>query len=469
MRAQSMIQRAILIGVALILLLTVPAERGVFPTAADRLALQRARENGADLTEWQLLARFVSANPRDAEAWARMGTLDHYSGLCEQAVFEFEQAARHGDISDSNLVAYGECLVALGDFQAAIALLAPRLDGVDIPNGLELLLARAYLRQDDLEQAFDAIKSWARLEINDARAQMYLGLYQALVNPADALATLQQAADISDEYESAYQQVQTAINKGTLQESPAYRLLELGRAYGSLGEWELAQAAFRSAVQFDPGYAEAHAWLGEAQQQLGEDGSAELQKALALNPSSILARAMQALALQRQGDAEGALAALEEIAAREPDKPEWFIALGEARARLGDLAGALDDFQRATTLQPENVAVWQALAEFSLAYQYQVNTSGAPAANKSVLLAPKSPRSLDLAGQAALTAGNLAGAEGFFRTAIAQDPRYATAHLHLALVLFQREDDAGAFQELQKAAALGSLEAVNLLSQMATP
>jgi tetratricopeptide (TPR) repeat protein len=468
MRAQTKIQRAILIGVALLLLLAVRPEQGLFPTNADWMALERARESGDDLIEWQLLARFVSADPKDTDSWERMGVLDHRGGLCEQAVFEFEQAARHGNLSTSSLIPYGDCLVALGNLQAAADLLAPQLDTVEIPSGLELLLARIYLRLGDLERASYSIRLWAGREAEDARARQYLGLIQVLSSPADGLATLRQAADLSNENENAYRQIQTAVNKGELQESQAYRALELGRAYGSLGEWEMALFAFNSAVAADPEYAEAHAWLGEAQQQLGEDGSAELQKALALNPTSILAQAMNALALQRQGNIQAALATLEQIASQEPDNPQWLIALGQARAQLGDLEGALSEFLKATKLQPENVAVWQALAEFSLSYQYQVTSTGTPAANKAVLLAPESPYSLDLAGQAAITNGELDEAESYFKTAIERDPRYAPAHLHLALIFFQREDINLGLHELQRAAALGNPEAQNLLTQMTT-
>jgi tetratricopeptide (TPR) repeat protein len=461
-----MLRRAILIGVALLLLLAIRPESGLFPSDADRLALERARESGAELTEWQLLAGFVSADPKDAESWERMGVLDHRSGLCEQAVYEFEQASTNIQLSVNGLIPYGECLLTLGELQAAAELLAPQLDTAESSPGLELLLAKTYLRLGDLEKADHAIRVWAGREPDNPRACLYLGLFQALTYPADALATLQDAADRSNEYTYAYRQVQTAINKGELQESTAYRALELGRAYGSLDEWELAEYAFKSAVQQDPEYAEAHAWLGEAQQHLGKDGSAELQKALTLNPKSILTQAMNALALQRQGDAQGALTTLEQIAAQEPGDPQWAIALGQARAQLGDLEGALSEYQKAIAVEPENVAVWQAMAEFSLGYQYQVSAVGSPAANKAVLLAPNNPRSLDLAGQAALSNGEQDEAEGYFLAAIQSDSRYAPAHLHLALVFFQQGNDEAAFQELQKAAALGNAEAQNLLAQM---
>jgi tetratricopeptide (TPR) repeat protein len=466
MRARFVNYRAILIGMALVILLAVAPERGNFPSAVDIRALELARISGADMEEWRLLARFVSARPNDAALWERMGVLDHRNGLCKQAVFEFGLVARYGKLSTTSLIPYAECLVEQSRFNDAIDLLGPQSKGSEIPSGLEQLLARAYIRLGDVVNASNVIRNWAARESQDPQAIYYNGLYQALSDPVGAIATLQKAAGMSPEYENAFRQVQTAVNLGQLQDNPAYQALVLGRAYGSLGEWELAQYAFVTAVRADPLYAEAHAWLGEAQQQLGGDGSVELKQALTLNPDSILAQAMNALSLQRQGDAQGALEVLEKIASQEPEDPEWLIALGQSRAITGDLENALVEFQKAVALQPNNVMTWQALADFSLAYQYAVDSDGIPAAIKAVLLAPDNAHSLDLAGQAALVNGKLSEAEDYFTKAVEQDPRYAPAHLHLALVLLQYEDFSAAIAELEKAASLGNPEAENLLEQL---
>ncbi len=466
MRARSIIYRAILIGVALVFLLATAPERGRFPSAVDNRALEIARASGADMEEWRLLARFVNARPDDAKVWERMGVLDQRNGLCKQAVIEFGLAARYGKLAPSSVMSYAECLVEGGSFREAANLLAPLEKRADIPAGLEQLLARAYIRLGDAANASAVTHAWSIRENQEPQAIYYFGLYQALADPVASIKTLQKAAELSPEYDNAYRQVQSAVNLGQLQDNPAYQALVLGRAYASLGEWDLAQYAFITAVQADPLYAEAHAWLGEAQQQLGGDGSVELKQALTLDPDSVLAQAMNALALQRQGDAQGALEFLEKIATQESDNPEWLIALGQSRAITGDLKNALVEFQKAVALQPKNVATWQALADFCLEYQYAVDSAGIPAANKAVLLAPDNAHSLDLVGQAALMNGKPGEAEGYFVKAIWHDPRYAPAHLHLALVYLQYEDYPAAISELEKAVALGNPEAENLLGQL---
>jgi len=458
-----------LIAVALALLLAIAPDRGTFPSTGDILLLQSARDAGADLDEWRWLARFVSEHPHNARVWERMAVLDYRNGLCQQATVEFNLALSYGKLSANSLAFYGECLMELGKSQETVDLLSPHLGDANKPNGLDLLLARAYLKQDNFERALLILNDWAARETQNPQAAYTLGLYQALAEPSEALKNLQNVATQTSEYNKSYREIQTAINTAQLSDNKAYQAVVIGRTYGNLNEWDLAEYAFLTALQSEPNYPEAHAWLGEARQHLGLDGSDELQLALELNPDSIIAQALNALYLQRQGKPEKALIYLNQIAEAEPSNPGWQMALGQANAQLGKLAEARGYFQQAVALEPANVSTWQALAEFCFTYQYEVQSTGIPAANKAVLLSPDSPRSLDLAGQAALTGGNLGSAEAYLRKAIELDPHYAPAHLHLALVLLQLENTSEAQQELVKAATLGSPEAENLLAQMKTP
>ncbi|MBN2678129.1 MAG: tetratricopeptide repeat protein [Anaerolineaceae bacterium] len=458
--------QAVLIAVALAFLLAITPNRGTFPSTADIIAVQNARASGADLTEWQLLARFLSQQPQNAALWERMAILDHRNGYCEQSVFEFMQVEKNSRLASDSFIPYAECLMELGRFQDTVELLSPHTGTDTAPAGTHILLAKAWLRLGRHDQAFQVVSHWVDQKNTDPHAIYAYGLYLALIDPAEALSILQKAITLSPEMEMNYRVMQSAINLAQLSDDPAYQALEIGRAYGSLGEWELAQYAFSSAVALNPEYAEAHAWLGEAQQHLGEDGTEEFNHALSLNPDSVLARALSALALMHQGNPQAALTHLERIAELEPANPQWLISIGEAHTLLGQTDLALLDYQKATRLQPQNAAAWQALAEFSLAYQIEVQSVGIPAASKAVLLSPDDPRSLDLAAQAAMTSADLTSAEDYLRKAINLNPRYAEAHLHLALVLFQRSENAKAVQELIKAASLGNLEADNLLQQL---
>ncbi len=459
----------VFIAVALALLLAIAPDRGTFPSTADLIALHTARDAGDDLTEWRWLARFVSAHPHNASIWEHMAVLDYRNGLCQQANIEFNMAASYGKLSPETLLFYAECLLDQGKYGEVVNLLSPHLGDAYKPYGLERLLARAYLNQNDHAGALLILMDWAVPDGKDPLASYTLGLYQALTDPSESLKNLQSAASQDPEYSETYREIQTAVNTAQLSDNFAYQAVVVGQAYGNLNEWELAEYAFQTAVKVDPDYAEAHAWLGEARQHLGADGSNELQLALELNPDSILAQALNALYLQRQGRPDEALIYLNQVAEAEPANPAWQMALGQSNAQLGKLVEANGYYQHAVELEPENVTTWQALAEFCLTYQFEVQTAGIVAANKAVLLSPDSPRSLDLAGQAALIGGNLISAEYYLRKAITLDPRFAPAHLHLALVLLQQDKNQEARQELEKATTLGNLEAEHMLSQLTSP
>ncbi len=152
------------------------------------------------------------------------------------------------------------------------------------------------------------------------------------------------------------------------------------------------------AVSADAFNAEALAWLGEAQQQAGKDGKAELDKALSLDPHSTLVHALRGLYWKRQGQYASALAEYRQAAVVDPENPEWQVALGDAYSLNGDLVSALASYQKATTLAPNNALYWRLLAMFSADNSVEVLDVGLPAAKKAAGLAPKGSSGLGCTG-----------------------------------------------------------------------
>ena len=64
-----------------------------------------------------------------------------------------------------------------------------------------------------------------------------------------------------------------------MQNNEAYSLTAVAQAFARLAKWELSLAALQRAIELDPNYADAWAYLAEAQQQTGEDGKAALETA----------------------------------------------------------------------------------------------------------------------------------------------------------------------------------------------
>jgi cytochrome c-type biogenesis protein CcmH/NrfG len=99
---------------------------------------------------------------------------------------------------------------------------------------------------------------------------------------------------------------------------------------------------------------------------------------------------------------------------------------------------------------------YRLLADFSLSHRIQVQNIALPAARTALILDPQDARSLDLLGQTMLTLQDYYSAERFLLQAVARDPSYAPAHLHLGMVLVQRGEMASARLEFDLADELGS-------------
>jgi tetratricopeptide (TPR) repeat protein len=227
----------------------------------------------------------------------------------------------------------------------------------------------------------------------------------------------------------------------------------IGRALGSIGQWDLAAQAFQQAVSISAGYGEAWGFLGESRYHLDGSGKSELDKALELAPESPVVRALVALYWRRMGEPQKALDHLQAIAAQEPDEPVWKVEIANTLVDTGDLVSAQDYFQQAVKLAPESSLYWQYLARFSAEYDVDPRTLGLPAARKAILLAPEDAAALDTMGQMMTRLGDRASAERFLQRALKSDATYAQAYLHLGQIYLQ-QDVRRAHPYLKRAAEL---------------
>src|SRR4030095_2592310 len=121
------------------------------------------------------------------------------------------------------------------------------------------------------------------------------------------------ASQLDPELDPAVQTLRTALNLASINGSPSGRLVIIGRGLGLVNEWGLARAAFEEAVKKDEKNAEAWAWLGGANQQMGVScgGNGEHNQALDLNPNSSTVRGLRGLYFQRVGNFRQALTEFE--------------------------------------------------------------------------------------------------------------------------------------------------------------
>jgi tetratricopeptide (TPR) repeat protein len=373
-------------------------------------------------------------------------------------------ALDHDALSPAGWVAWGDVNYLNGDHTGAANIWRTAFGHGNVSDALYSRLAEVYQQEGDYSLAAQFLQKYVTTRPADAPAHYRLGLLLTLSDPSSALSELSTASQQDLQFDPSAQTLRSALNLALVNDSPSGRYVIIGNGLGLVNEWKLALAAFESAVQADESNAEAWAWLGEAKQQNGGAGSAELDRALALNPNSSTVRALRGLYFQRTGNFRQALIEYQTAATLDPQNPERYFSLGDTFALNGDLIRGLESYQYAVTLAPDNAATWRALARFCAQNNVHVRDVGIPAAQRALILAGDSI-SEDLLGWLWLLDGSPLDAERHFLRALELDSQYAPAHFHLGMTYLQTGDRTRAFDYLIRARDLGSSEADVFIKQ----
>lgn len=307
----------------------------------------------------------------------------------------------------------------------------------------------------------------AALEINptDPQANYQLGLVLAITSPDEAAEFLAAAQTLDPRLAPLTKRVTDALRIGELSENPAYHLTLVGQALGAIQEWPLAENALELAVEQDPNYAEAWAYLGEAQQQNGRDGYEALETAIAVDSQSYSANLLMALYWRRNGEPSEALAYLLTAEQQDPNNLLLKEDIANTYAETGQVEEGLETLHHLTADHPENSLVWQMLARLCLNYDLKVTDVGLPAARQAVLLAEDDPIALLLLGRTYFQVGNISMAERFFSEASLHEPLSAEPHYYLGLLYLNQGDLTAAENHLSQASQLDPGGSVGIQAQ----
>ena len=384
------------------------------------------------------------------DLWEKAGASAYAGRVYAEAVRLFSIARDHNSLSAEAWDMFGSAYWLNDDHATALETWQSGAERYPSSTALYDRLAMAYHEKGDYASEQEALT--ARISLGaDAQAYYRLGLLLTLSDPDRALGSLTAASSLDPEFDPVSQTLITTINLSALQPDEATRLVTLGRGLGLVNEWDLASRAFDEAIRADGKYAEAWAWLGEAKQQKDQDGRADLDRALELNPKSVLVRGLRGLYWKRQGNYQQALSEYLLAAETEPENPAWRVSIAETYAQMGDLSSALVAYQRATELASKESIYWRLLALFCAANNVQVEDVGLPAAQKAVQLAPDDASALDMLGWSYLSSGRLSLAEQTLLDAIELAPEFASAHLHLGMTYLAQADRDAAHLELTRA------------------
>jgi len=405
--------------------------------------------------------------PWRADLYERSGHSYYYAKDYGQADAAYQRAFERHALSAEGWVAWGDVNYLNNNSQRAAEIWEQALDQENPSPHLYSRLAEIYQSNGDISKAAEYLGKYVSVPSDDAAAHYRLGLLLTLSDPDRASSELVNASQLDSQFGPAVETLTAALNLASLNDSASARLVIIGRGLGLVNEWQLARAAFESAVKADKKNAEAWAWLGEANQQTGlpESGSVELDRALTLNPNSAIVRGLRGLYFQRSGNFRQALEEFQSASALEPENPTWLVSIGEAHAKLGDLIRALEAYRTATTLAPKDARYWRLLAIFCAQNNVNVKDVGVPAAQQAILLAEADTTSLDLLGWLLTLDARYEEAERMLTRALELDPQNASVHLHLGMLYLQTDDRASAYDHLVQARAAGNSEADAVLNQ----
>ena len=388
------------------------------------------------------------------DLWERAGIAAALNKNPSQAIDYFKHTPT---LTEEGWMWFGSSHLSLGDLDTAISTLEQGLRFHDSP-ALYRLLALGYRQQKNWAAERNALENQLRLKEGDVYTYYRLGLLLTVLEPEQALTNLMLASSLDPEFDPAVQTLRTALNLSATQPDASQQMVTLGRSLGLVQEWELAIAAFEKATALDEENAEAWAWLGEAKQHIAaligeavsksEIGLAELDKAVTLDHTSVVVRALRGLYWNRQGKYSQMLAEYLLAAEYEPANPAWQAGIGNAYTLRGDLAAALKAYQYAIELAPNEPTYWRLLAVFCAENGVRLEDVGLPAARKAVELAPDDPFALDALGWAYLSSGRYANAEQTLLDVIKRFPDHLPAHLHLALTYLAQGNRPAAFDKL---------------------
>jgi protein O-GlcNAc transferase len=249
-------------------------------------------------------------------------------------------------------------------------------------NGSLLRQAQAALSQGRPGDAGNLCREVLARDSRNTEARYFLGLSHALsgeidaaidqwqqllrINPRDfaTLANLGSALAQQGRHVEAISRLRAALAMDSSQAQVHYNL---GNSLLAADQIEAAAASFRAAIALNSRFAEARNNLGVAHRRAGRvaEASVEFAAALAIDPAFADARsnldsALQALydagvTLHRAGQLAGAVSSYESVLTLRPEVAEAWRDRGHALEALQRLGEALESYQKAVALAPDDL------------------------------------------------------------------------------------------------------------------
>ena len=374
--------------------------------------------------------RILEVDPDNTRAMVRLARLKARGGARDQALELLERARR----------------VNRSDFEARVMLAGLLLAGKRLEEAMQVareardlrpghpaaaaLVGRILYRQGRYEEAVEPLERWREGRPNHAAARLALAeVLIKLDRRKEAVGELHAALELSPDSLAVIRTLATAeISWGN--EREAVRLVE-----------DLRRRHPKSpAVQRVEGDV---LWLAGRYREAAE----AYRRALQLEPHTLMA-IRTAKALSKGGDLPGARSELEKWLEFHPDDTAARVELGNLLHRMGDLAGAVREYEAANALRPDSPMVLNNLA---LAYFEQGDDKAVEVAERAYRLASENPAVADTRGWILLHHGDVFQALELIRQAAERLPGVAEIRYHLASALARAGQKGQALRVIEDA------------------
>ncbi|MFC1959211.1 tetratricopeptide repeat protein [Chloroflexota bacterium] len=281
--------------------------------------------------------------------------------------------ATDGQLNSAGHIQLAETTLLRGNRKAALAHYAAAAHEQNTAQAWRLV-ADSLLAQRDWLAARDVLDALLVSDPTNSTAHYQLGVLLLPHDPRQAYEHLTVAA-ADAQLGSAAEALQAVIVASEMA-LPSVQYLQTGMALASLEQWGLAEQSFTLAVTFDPGYAEAWAYLDLARAQQDKSVGIGLEQAVLLSPTSATILLLSGLVAQIQGDHVAALQFLRLAQEQDPQNPAIAAELGSVYRLLGDYAAAEQWLQTAVGLAPADARFMTLLALFYVDAGYDLAGDG---------------------------------------------------------------------------------------------
>ena len=306
-------------------------------------------------------------------------------------------------------------------------------------------LARAYLaldRQSDAEATLRAGLSLVGAQSHDlqnerdeaAAAHVLLAALLALDDPAGAGAR-QELSVIPDDASAPIlarrEYLRETLDLAAAAASLAESARRLGLAFAQAEMWPLARTALARALELNPADAEAMAFLGHAEAQLGHPALEHLMRAVAMRPDWPPGHSLLGLYYLQNNLPGAAAVQMRAVVRLDPGNAQASLDLSRAYVAQGKYHEAEAALDAAVAAAPGDLRFRLSQTRFYADASWRVADRGLAAAQAAAALAPQDPEARDLLGWLHVLAGDFPQARLHLLSALNLDPDRASTTYHL--------------------------------------